>query len=381
MSDPQHRRLSSDQFFSRHYARVSGWLNAFAHAHHRARKSEGAVKAAALAEMIDTGRKLFDESLTIWGGGVAPAGGDGPRAFFDSAARLRATLARGDDAQRTAETELAKHLDYFHGHVPDAQIDSAAATEPQAIYLRECMANTVHVLARNVLNFEWHCPDPRQVTSFFDTSAAEARITPAARTILQDVLSLEGWCSPQKALLLYDLIREHKPLKVVEIGIYGGRSIVPIAAALRDNGAGEVWGIETWSGAGATSHRTSIDNDFSWLSVDFTKIKGDFLEFVLRHGLHDTIRVVEASSDRCGGLFDRIDMLHIDGNHSMYQAAQDVVTYLSKVPSGGIIVYDDIDWTTTAAGLEILRDTCRLLHVVPTVTDNTIPGCAAFMKV
>jgi len=265
--------------------------------------------------------------------------------------------------------------------VPDSQLDAAADAEPQSIYLRECVANSVHVLARNVLNYRWSCADPRQVTAFFDTTAAEGAITPAARALLQDVLSLEGWCSPQKALLLYSLIREHKPLKVVEIGIYGGRSIVPIAAALRDNGAGEVWGIETWSGAGATSHRTSIDNDFSWLSVDFTKVKGDFLEFVLRHRLHDTIRVVEASSDRCGSLFDRIDMLHIDGNHSMFQAAQDVVTYLPKVPAGGIVVFDDIDWGTTAAGLEILRDTCQLLHVVPTIGDATRPGCAAFVKV
>ena len=74
-------------------------------------------------------------------------------------------------------------------------------------------------------------------------------------------------------------------------------------------------------------------------------------------------------------------MLHIDGGHSTYGAAQDVVNYVSKVPSGGIIVYDDINWPTTAAGLDILRDSCRLLHVVPAFGSETEPGCAAFVKI
>ena len=78
--------------------------------------------------------------------------------------------------------------------------------------------------------------------------------------------------------------------------------VVPIAAALKDNGAGQVYGIETWSGSAAVSYRTNIANDFWWMTVDFPKIKGDFLEFIVRHQLHDTIRVVEAASDKCPGM-------------------------------------------------------------------------------
>jgi len=377
------QRASNEEFFTRHYAGLSGRLNAFAHAQHRARRAPGEAGRQALAEMATLGDRIAAESVAIVGGGLEDAGRDGPRGFFAAAARLREALrASGHHGWMAASEAIGAHLDYFHQHVPDSQLDRALDIEPQSIYFRECVANCVHVIAAQVLHaYQWSCPDPRQVTHFYDTSVAERSITPAAHTILADVLALEGWCSPQKAVLLYSLVREYKPAKVVEIGIYGGRSIVPIAAALKDNGAGEVWGIETWSGSAATSYRTGIANDFWWMNIDFTKIKGDFLEFVLRHRLHDTIRVVEAPSDRCGGLFDRIDMLHIDGNHSMYGAAQDVVNFVSKVPSGGIVVYDDINWPSTAAGLEILRDTCRLLHVVTAFGSDTEPGCAAFVKV
>lgn len=374
-------RLSDAEFFSKHYHRLSGWLNAFAHARHRATKS--ADSASALAELVALSNRIAAEGLTIVSG--TPAGGESAsvREFFGIAARLRDELRQSPIAAHVAAgDELEKHLDYFHHNIPDAALDTAIQSEPASIYVRECVANCIHVLTDRVFNgYQWSCPDPRKVTDFFDTTVAEAEITPAARTLMTAVTALEGWCSPQKSLLLYSLARAHKPQTVVEIGIYGGRSIVPIAAALKDNGIGQVYGIETWSGSAAVSYRTNIANDFWWQNIDFPKLKGDFLQFVVQHQLQDTIRVIESASDRCGGLFDRIDMLHIDGGHSTYGAAQDVVNYVSKVPSGGIIIYDDINWPSTAAGLEILRDSCRLIHVVPAFGSETEPGCAAFVKI
>lgn len=373
--------LSDAEFFSRHYHRLSGWLNAFAHARHRALKS--ADQATAIGEMVGLANRIAGEANAILTGGAA--GGDSacPAEFLSRTDRICEALRQSGSPTHAAVADaLHQHLSYFKTHVPAESLGAAAQREPEAIYLRECVSNCTHVLADRLFNtYQWSCPDPRKATAFFDTAAVEAVVTPPARTLLADVQSLQGWCSPSKALLLYSLAREHKPTTVVEIGIYGGRSIVPLAAALRDNGHGQVYGIETWSGSAATSFRTNIANDFWWLNIDFTKLKGDFLQFVVDHGLQDTIRVVEAASDRCAGLFDRIDMLHIDGGHSTYGAAQDVVNYVSKVPAGGIIVYDDINWPSTAAGLDILRDTCQLLHVVPAFGSDTEPGCAAFVKI
>ena len=374
-------QLTDAEFFSQHYPKLSGWLNKFAHARHQATKAHD--KAPALAELIGVSNRIAAEGLSIVSGSTAQGESESPREFFSLATRLREALRQSSTAAHVAAgDELDKHLSYFHQHVSDAALDTAIQTEPASIYVRECVSNCIHVLTDRVFNgYQWSCPDPRKVTTFFDTTAVEAEITPAARGLLTAVTALEDWCSPQKAMLLYSLARAHKPKTVVEIGIYGGRSIVPIAAALKDNGVGQVYGIETWSGSAATSYRTNIANDFWWQNIDFPKLKGDFLQFVVQHRLQDTIRVVEAASDRCAGLFDRIDLLHIDGGHSTYGAAQDVVNYVSKVPSGGIIVYDDINWPSTAAGLDILRDSCRLLHVVTAFGSETEPGCAAFVKV
>ena len=374
-------QLTDAEFFSQHYPKLSVWLNKFAHARHQATKAHD--KAPALADLIGVSNRIAAEGLSIVSGSPALGESESPREFFSLATRLREALRQSSTATHVAAgDELDKHLAYFHQHVSDAALDTAIQTEPASIYVRECVSNCIHVLTDRVFNgYQWSCPDPRKVTTFFDTTAVEAEITPAARGLLTAVTALEGWCSPQKAMLLYSLARAHKPKTVVEIGIYGGRSIVPIAAALKDNGVGQVYGIETWSGSAATSYRTNIANDFWWQNIDFPKLKGDFLQFVVQHQLQDTIRVVEAASDRCAGLFDRIDLLHIDGGHSTYGAAQDVVNYVSKVPSGGIIVYDDINWPSTAAGLDILRDSCRLLHVVTAFGSETEPGCAAFVKV
>lgn len=190
---------------------------------------------------------------------------------------------------------------------------------------------------------------------------------------------LEGWCSREKAAALVDLIGQEKPDICVEIGIFGGRSIVPCAAALRENGSGVVYGIETWSPAVATEHFTSEENDAWWKEVDFPGIKRNFLAFIAKHDLTRQIRVLECPSREAYVLFDRIDFLHIDGAHSVFNAAEDVVLYAKKLKVGGIVVLDDIDWPTTGPAHDILKSIAD-----PVLTLNNkdgAPACAFMRKV
>jgi predicted O-methyltransferase YrrM len=68
--------------------------------------------------------------------------------------------------------------------------------------------------------------------------------------------------------------------------------------------------------------------------------------------------VVEAVSARAASLFDRIDFLHVDGSHSVVSAVEDVILYVQKVRSGGIVLLDDIGWPTTQAAFEVARTLC-----------------------
>lgn len=303
--------------------------------------------------------------------------------FLELLRQLTVLLARSSISNYSqGANDLQVHLKYAEKHLPKNFNSISALGNGELAVLRDCAMHCSTIVTQKLFDSShWHCEDPRRAKNFFDVSSVQAFLTPQAEALLSRCESLEGWCSRNKALLLYHLVREYKPRTVVEIGIYGGRSIVPIAAGIRDNGHGIVHGIETWSGMASTTYRTGLANDFIWANADYTIIKHDFLRFLLDNRLHDIVRVIEAPSGRCSALFDQIDLLHIDGNHSFFGAAKDVVDYASKVPPGGIIVYDDIDWHTTSAGLEILRDTCQLLHVVPNMVEETIPGCAAFIKV
>ncbi|MDQ1184630.1 class I SAM-dependent methyltransferase [Agrobacterium larrymoorei] len=190
---------------------------------------------------------------------------------------------------------------------------------------------------------------------------------------------LEGWCSHEKARTMAQYIRKLGPNICVEIGVYGGMSLFPCAAALKENGQGRIYGIESWSNAVATENKTSDGNDEWWRAVDFEKIKRDVYTFAARHGLTSQVCLIEASSTKVSHLFDTIDFLHIDGSHSMLNAAADVIQYGMKVRSGGIIVMDDIEWDTTIPAVMILKDFCDELEVMENPS-NGKPSAAFFRK-
>jgi predicted O-methyltransferase YrrM len=176
--------------------------------------------------------------------------------------------------------------------------------------------------------------------------------------ILQAEAKLVGWCSREKALIIARTVMQERPRTCVEIGVFGGRSLVPCAAALRHIGAGVIYGIEAWSPNAAIENATNEANDEWWATVDFRNIKQEFYRFIAVNELTWQVRVIEAPSGRAASLFDEIDFLHIDGSHSTVNAAEDVILYARKVRSGGIVVFDDVNWRSTAPARELLGAFC-----------------------
>ena len=190
---------------------------------------------------------------------------------------------------------------------------------------------------------------------------------------------LEGWCSPEKARTMARYIRSLDAEICVEIGVYGGRSLFPCAAALKQNGHGRIYGVESWSNDVAVENKTYDWNDEWWSKVNFEKIKRDVYAFASRYGLTSQVCIIEAPSTKVSHLFDTIDFLHIDGSHSMLNAAADVLLYGTKVRSGGVIVMDDIEWDTTIPAVMMLKDFCDELEVLENPS-NGKPSAAFFRK-
>ena len=183
--------------------------------------------------------------------------------------------------------------------------------------------------------------------------------------IVASMAVLDGWCTPQKAFLLADWIINNPVELAVEIGIFGGKSLVPMAQAMRFAGRGVIYGIEPWSNAIAVETATNEANDTWWGTVDLNGVKRRFMEHVVSRQLSDHIKVIELSSDEALAVFagprfaQKIDLVHIDGSHAEEQALRDVARWLPLMRPGGIIVLDDICWPSVIPALQYLRDTCN----------------------
>jgi predicted O-methyltransferase YrrM len=264
--------------------------------------------------------------------------------YFKSLDRVLIALAESGEIEPVEA--VMTHVDYLAGkadcHTSVVLGGGQFTTHPRIIL--DALANISAVLNR----VSRHLPEPPP------DGIPEEVFT----LILEAEAKLAGWCSREKALVIASTVLRERPKICVEIGIFGGRSLVPCAAALRYIGAGEIYGVEAWSPNIAIENATNEANDDWWSKVDFAGVKQEFYRFIAATNLTRHVRLIEAPSGRAAALFDQIDFLHIDGSHSVVNAAEDVILYARKVRSGGIVVFDDVNWQSTAPAFELLSALC-----------------------
>ncbi len=178
---------------------------------------------------------------------------------------------------------------------------------------------------------------------------------------------LHGWCPDEKARELRDLVRTHRPTLCVEIGVFGGKSLIPIAEGLRLNGGGVVHGIDPWTKTAALEGGAGGPEHVEWWGkIDLEVIYRDFMEAVVDRGLSEQVQVMRMTAEQAASRFSTgsIGLLHIDGNHSEATSTRDVRTWLPKVRPGGWIVMDDTGpaWPSTARAVAMLDAECDLIR-------------------
>lgn len=206
-----------------------------------------------------------------------------------------------------AKHEIKKHLDYLKKKCGEKYIESSINSQ----ILDDAIYNI-----NNVLN------------QYHDTYTLSELIKLSQQR-------LEGWCSDEKCKKIIEIVLKRKPEIGVEIGVFGGRSLIPAAAAMQENKFGIMYGIESWSNSVATEHHISDIHDNWWKNVDFIPIKRNFLEFISKYNLVEYIKILESPASQVSNIFQKIDYLHIDGSHSTLNAVEDVVLYVKKVTRGG----------------------------------------------
>lgn len=166
----------------------------------------------------------------------------------------------------------------------------------------------------------------------------------------QIVPPLDGWCELPKAEALAAMVIALRPKVVVEIGVWGGRSLLPMALALEQIGTGIIIGIDPWKPEESVIGQVNPADAQWWGTVaPHEEVYKRFVNNVAALGLNKVVRIVRSSSS-AAEVPPVIDLIHIDGNHGE-QAYRDILRWSQAVRVGGICVLDDLGW----AGGAVMR--------------------------
>ena len=161
-------------------------------------------------------------------------------------------------------------------------------------------------------------------------------------TIKTEHANLQGWCSYQKAETLASIVIAIRPQISIEIGVFGGKSLIPIAMAHQHIHKGHVIGIDPWM-AKASIEGQSGENAKWWSDQKMhDQIYSGFMAKRASLGLDGYSQVARMTSNEFDPVLG-IGLLHVDGNHGE-QAIKDVGRFCPFVDIGGIVVMDDIGW-------------------------------------
>jgi SAM-dependent methyltransferase len=146
---------------------------------------------------------------------------------------------------------------------------------------------------------------------------------------------VEGWFWPHEAWVLHETVRglsPERPITVVEIGSFRGRSTIAAGSALlaRANG-GTLYAIDPQD-----------DEGFRRLGTNLS-----------RAGVESVVRFIRATSHDARRQFGSrpIDLIFIDGSHEYEDVRDDLANWLPLLRPGGIVALNDPFWLGVARAI------------------------------
>ncbi len=155
----------------------------------------------------------------------------------------------------------------------------------------------------------------------------------------------DSWCSEEKISLLMDLVLLERPINCVEVGVFTGSSLLPVAAVLKYLRDGEVYAIDPWSNTEAARWMDPADPNRGWWStVDMHDAYQAFLDMLDYHEVEAFCTVIRKPAEAASDQVPEIDFLHLDGNFSREGSMKDVQLYVPKVKQGGCILLSNLKY-------------------------------------
>lgn len=188
--------------------------------------------------------------------------------------------------------------------------------------------------------------------------------------IAELVPTLDGWCTVEKAQWLATWIVAHRCVSIVEIGVFGGRSFIPMALAMRAmDYYGGPWpgrciGIDSYSNADCVASEDTPEGRQYWGSLDLPAIRAKAEEAIRQLGLKDICQLMITTGVNALTTFadGTLDLVHVDGSHSEADSCKDVKLWWPKLRVGGVMVMDDTNWMSVRKARSIAAGLGKQVH-------------------
>lgn len=156
-----------------------------------------------------------------------------------------------------------------------------------------------------------------------------------------------GWCDLEKALTLAAITVALRPNLAIEVGVYGGRSLQPVAIAMKHLGRGKIIGIDPWSKDASVADMTDPAHVAWWSHLDHERVYQKCIAEIQASGISDHVEIIRKKSDDVDPSEWIADIFHLDGSHEE-TAYRDTIRYAPSIRLGGICICDDINWSSGA---------------------------------
>ena len=152
--------------------------------------------------------------------------------------------------------------------------------------------------------------------------------------------SIEGWLSETEALALYDLARSlKKGASVLEIGVWQGKSTYCLARGLS---GGTVTVIDPFNADGGGDEYSDVIYKEKQKEKQLDLLE-TFQRNLERGKVASKVKTLRGYSQQFVGSVPAIDLLFIDGDHSVEGCSFDFDAYQDALLPGGYLLFHDYD--------------------------------------
>jgi predicted O-methyltransferase YrrM len=142
----------------------------------------------------------------------------------------------------------------------------------------------------------------------------------------------------------YELIGRQRPNTIVELGTYSGSSFAAFCQAVEACGLeAKCYGIDLWEG---DIHMGKFDEDLFREVSGYMASTYPAIASLVRKDFNDAAADFRDQS---------VDLLHIDGTHTLEAVSNDFRTWLPKMSDRGVVLFHDVNVTVMNTGEAALR--------------------------